>query len=821
VYNEEYEFPTLDLETFQGGLEVIQRGGGMQTNSLRLKNPDGRQWVMRALTKDARRLLPYPFNRMKFISYVLKDFFLSSHPFGPLVVPTLADACKVYHTNPNYYYIPKQPRLGIHNDEFGNEVYLVEERVGGDWENLESFGNPDKLISSVDVAKKMRKNHKHHIDENWVIRSRIFDLMIGDWDRHDDQWRWKVSKDEDDDGHKIYHPIPRDRDQAFAKYDGALIGMLRPLVPNLRQMAIYRNKMPNMKWVAHNTRWFDHYFLTEKDLSEWKKEAEFIQANLTDEIIDQAFLKMPKKAQELSAEKIKAVLRYRRDHLHEIAEAYYFQVSKKVAVVGTDKREFFEVNRKDFNHTQVKMYALSKKGKKGELLYNRIFQNSVTEEVFLYGLDGNDEFHISGKVKNGLLVRIVGGVGKDKIIDDSFVSGFTKKTLIYDSKSGNEIEFGKEGKDKTSNITAYNIYDRKGTQYDETLKVPLPILGASQDNGFLIGLSETRTEADFHKSPYGAKYERSFDYAFATRSFRANFNYEFIERLGRWDLVWNGKLEIGRYAFNFFGLGNESATPSDDLDFYRVRKTTTYLDVGLQRRFAGNFGRFTIRPSYQMNNVNNTADRFITSSQSGIDNNELTDFAVHLGLISEFDYYNVDNLASPKKGLGFNAYFNPLRSSLENVDSPGISNSSFTKMGSSLVFYISTKNKSKLTLASKLGVDKVNGEAPFYFAPSIGQINGLRGFRPFRFRGTSSFYQMTDLRWELFSIRNVSVPFSMGIFGGYDYGRVWLEEENSDQWHNSYGGGFWIAPLDFFVLSFGLHHSDEDDLFQFKVGHDF
>ena len=105
-YNEEYEFPTLDLETFQGGLEVIQRGGGLQTNSLRLKNPEGRQWVMRALTKDARRLLPYPFNRMKFLSYILKDFFLSSHPFSALVVPPLADACNIYHTNPNYYYIP-------------------------------------------------------------------------------------------------------------------------------------------------------------------------------------------------------------------------------------------------------------------------------------------------------------------------------------------------------------------------------------------------------------------------------------------------------------------------------------------------------------------------------------------------------------------------------------------------------------------------------------------------------------------------------------------------------------------------------------------
>jgi len=818
VYNAEYDFPTLDLETFEGGLEVIQRGGGMQTNSLRLKNPEGRQFVLRALTKDASRLLPYPFNRIKFVSYILKDFFLSSHPFSALAVPPLADACNVYHTNPEYYYVPKQPRLGINNDLFGDEVYLVEERVGGDWETLESFGYPDKLISSLDVAKKMRKNHKHHIDENWVIRSRVFDLMIGDWDRHDDQWRWKVSKDKD--GDKIYQPIPRDRDQAFAKYDGALIGLLRPLVPNLRQMAIYKNEMPDPKWVAHNTRWFDHFFLTKKDFSEWKKEVEFIQANLTDEIIEQAFLKMPKKAQDLSGEKIKSVLRYRRDNLHKIAEDYYKQVSKKVAVVGTDKREYFEVIRKDDKHTQIKMFAVSKKGKRGKLLYDRTFDNSITKEVFIYGLEGDDEFDVSGKVAKGITIRIVGGMGEDKIKDESKVSGLRKKTIIYDSKEGNKISKGSETKDNTSNISTYNIYHRKGTQFDESLKVPLPILGASQDNGFLIGFSQTKTKAGFHKAPYGVKSFWSFDYAFATQSFRGNCNYEFIEQVKRWDIVTNGKLEFGRYAFNYFGIGNESTSPTEDLEFYRVRNSTLYLDVGLQRRFAANFGRVSIRPFFQVNNVENTDGRFITLANNGIDNNELAEY-VHGGVTSEFDYYNVDNLTSPKKGLGFNAYYTAQWSSLEDIDNSGSYNRTFAKMGSSLIFYISTKNNAPFTLASKLGVEKVSKDAPFYFYPTLGQVKGLRGFYPFRFRGTSSFYQMTDLRWELLSARNITMPFSAGIFGGFDYGRVWMEEENSNQWHYSYGGGFWIAPMDFVVLSFGIHHSDENNLFQFKVGHDF
>ena len=34
-----------------------------------------------------------------------------------------------------------------------------------------------------------------------------------------------------------------------------------------------------------------------------------------------------------------------------------------------------------------------------------------------------------------------------------------------------------------------------------------------------------------------------------------------------------------------------------------------------------------------------------------------------------------------------------------------------------------------------------------------------------------------------------------GFFGGYDYGRVWLDGETSNKWHQSVGGGFWLNGL--------------------------
>jgi hypothetical protein len=37
-------------------------------------------------------------------------------------------------------------------------------------------------------------------------------MLIGDWDRHYDQWRWAEYKKK---GQVIYRPIPRDRDQVL------------------------------------------------------------------------------------------------------------------------------------------------------------------------------------------------------------------------------------------------------------------------------------------------------------------------------------------------------------------------------------------------------------------------------------------------------------------------------------------------------------------------------------------------------------------------------------------------------------------------------
>ena len=110
-----------------------------------------------------------------------------------------------------------------------------------------------------------------------------------------------------------------------------------------------------------------------------------------------------------------------------------------------------QVERLNNNETEVKVWSVNSKGKKKDKIYDRIFKHDETSEIRLYGLKGKDEFDVEGKVDKGMKVRIIGGPGKDDIKDKSKVRGLAKKTIVYDTKKKNDIEFGTEARNRTSN----------------------------------------------------------------------------------------------------------------------------------------------------------------------------------------------------------------------------------------------------------------------------------------------------------------------------------------------------------------------------------
>ena len=57
----------------------------------------------------------------------------------------------------------------------------------------------------------------------------------------------------------------------------------------------------------------------------------------------------------------------------------------------------------------------------------------------------------------------------------------------------------------------------------------------------------------------------------------------------------------------------------------------------------------------------------------------------------------------------------------------------------------------------------------------------------------------------------------MGLMAGFDYGRVWVNGEDSNVWHYSYGGGLWFSPFDLMAFSFNYFIGD-DEIARFAFG---
>ena len=819
VYQQKYKLPVLDLSQFRGGMTPVKRGGGNQTNSLRLEDPQGKQFVMRAMTKDASRLLPFPFNKMTAAKFIAEDNFLSTHPFAPTALPHLADAANIYHTNPKFYFIPKQPALGVYNDEYGDDVYLVEERPNDDWEGTGVFGDSKKIIGTPDVTKKILKNHKHYIDQEWALRSRLFDIIIGDWDRHDDQWRWARfdrTDAKEDDKHRLYRPIPRDRDQAFSKYDGLLIKLVRLFIPFMRQLRVYDSNIENMKWITWSSRYFDHSFLNELDWEDWQKQVHFIQENLSDEVIETAFQHWPQSVQDLSANHIIQSLKDRRNNLETFAKKFYTRLSRRVDVVGTEKKEHFEITRTEEGKVRVLVWESDKHGKKRKHpFYNRTFINDVTKEIDIYGIGDDDVFHVTGVADESILLRLIGGQGKDVFIDESLLKNGPIKTFVYDDLRENKIEPSKAIKDKRSKHRELNLYDRKAAHYQHNFFYGLPILGANPDDGFTIGMSGLWTTYAFKKAPYATQHSFSANYAFATNAWGIDYSGDYLNVFGHWDFYLEAKIRGSSYAANFYGLGNETII-DNSINYYRTRQSQIHLFPAFKKRIAGGAGNIRFGPIFEMRDLEPTQNRFLISEFQPSLEDKLYKRKTFAGGKIHFDYINLDNYVAPKKGIHFSG----------NLAFLGGLNNDATDFGSirsELAFYQSLDKGQNIVFASKIGFNtNIGNDFEFYHAPNLGGKTSLRGYRAERFYGKTAFWQNIDLRVHLFSSYNKTLPFTFGLYGGFDHGRIWEENDTSKLWHYNYGGGFWIAPVDALTFSFGVFQArekeEEGPRFAFKLG---
>ncbi|MEM6806186.1 MAG: hypothetical protein AAF696_32610, partial [Bacteroidota bacterium] len=470
--------PYIDLKEEQ--LTPIKQGGGFQTTSLRLQKPDGSQWVFRSIAKNVEKILPEDV-RGTLTQDIIQDQISAAHPYAAWIVPGLADAAGVAHAIPIIGVVKDGPELGEFRETFKNLLVLYEQRPYKNMSAWDNYYNAKDVENTPTVIEKTLETPKHRVDEFNLARARLFDLLIGDIDRHDDQWRWGKFKSKK---LTIYRPFPRDRDLAFLKADGFFPWIIDRKWGN-RRVSNFVDNIDDPVGLASGGDALDRHWLSSLEWEDWQGIVDSMQTSLTDKAIENAFLRWPKELQDLHSDELIGKLKARRDNLDNTARIYYEGLSEFVDIKGTSKRDLFEVRRVSDDQTIVKVFKLKEKsGKKDYQYYERTFNTKETKELRLFGFGADDIFDIQGKVNSAILVRIIGGEDKDQVINTSLVSG-GKKTWVYDTKEGNDFQLGKDGRNLTSNDTIVNNFNRKERKFNVT--APLVSFGFNADDGVFIG----------------------------------------------------------------------------------------------------------------------------------------------------------------------------------------------------------------------------------------------------------------------------------------------------------------------------------------------
>jgi hypothetical protein len=247
--------PVLDLSSFAGGLTPLRRGGGLQTLSLRFAGADGREYSFRSINKDPTAVLPDEL-RESLAADVVQDQISSQHPYGAVVADSILGAVGVLHADPRLYAMPDDPALGEFRQDFAGVLGFIEERPDENDGDIAAFYGADRVIGTERLFERLEEDAS---------------------DRHRDQWRWAQF---DGGG---WRPIPRDRDQAFARLDGALPSNARFFVPQLVGFTEDYVSIFSLSWSG---REMDRRFLAGVDRAVFDSVALDIQQRVTDETID-------------------------------------------------------------------------------------------------------------------------------------------------------------------------------------------------------------------------------------------------------------------------------------------------------------------------------------------------------------------------------------------------------------------------------------------------------------------------------------------------------------------------------------------------------
>lgn len=782
------EVPVLDLDFEGGGLTPTQRGGSMQTVSLRLAGANGREYVFRPAEKDFTKGLP-PELRETIVSDVAQDQVSGYHPAAAVVVSSLLDAIGVRHPRPRLMVMPDDPRLGEFRSEFAGVLGTFEERPARDFDESATADGALDVISSDKLFDRMKKSPATRVDTRAYLAARLFDVWVGDRDRHRDQWRWGRFSGASD---AMWEPIPRDRDMPFARFEGWGPWLVRGFAP---QMVTFSEDYPAMVWLNWNAREIDRRLLAGLDRATWDSVASALQVQLSDAVIARAIAQMPPAFVAIDGAAMQRALVRRRDRLPQAAREFYAVLAREVNLRGTDRGDLVEVLRHDEGAVTVSFRARDTTEGTGQTVpyLQRTFQPGETHEVRLYLHKGDDSVLVRGSREGGVLVRVIGGGGDDTV--DDVVSGGAAALKVYDADTTTRIvSEGRISHDTRPYRTPAVARAEREVRDWGSWSFLTRGVNIAPGLGVVGSMTHTRIGYAFRHDPWSSKSVLRLDVSLAERRPRLTWDGAFTRPNSR-DVLGVRVVASGIELIRYHGLGNETGGDAAP-DRYRVFQNVFRVEPRWSRPLPGGMTMTAGVAAQYASSRQDDSTVLGTERPYGI--GEFGQVSARLGM--ELDRRDAPVASRQGYRVVVNGSFTP---TIGSVSHP------FGSVDAAASTYLSAGGPLQPTLAVNLGGKTVWGDFPFHEAAQLGGAATLRGWDAQRFSGRSSAYGAAELRARVARVTLVA-PTDVGVAGFRDVGRVFADGESSDRWHHATGGGVWMAPLSrAYTVSLSLARSRE------------
>lgn len=761
--------PVADLSTLAGGLTAVRLGGGMTTRTLHLDGADGRRYVFRSVDKEPRDLLEDFMGTP--VESIIRDQVSSFHPSGAMIVADLLEAVGVLHTDPRLMVVPDDPRLGEFRQEFAGMLVLFEERPDDGPDGAPGFAGSRDIEQTEDFIEILEEEPESHVAASELLRARLVDLLVGDRDRSTNNHLW--ARFEDPDGGHVWRVIPRDRDQAFVRFDGFFKTLAR--IHDYRLVA-FDDEYPNVEALTRNAWDIDRWLLVGISREEWQATVRHVQSQLTYEVIDRAVRRLPPEHYEVSGAGLTAALQQRRDRLEEAAAELYRVVFRYADVHASDGDEEATVERRADGSVRVVVRPLeSDVG----VTFDRTFVEGETEEIRLYMHGGSDVVTVSGSGPGSIRLRAVGGGSADRFVDSSSTSPGLNE--FYDGGDATTLVEGRGTRfhERDAQRRYSWLNDSRSRDWG-TEWAALPGGGYDGDRGVVLSAQTTINRFGFLKDPFANRMSLEVGWSFGLSEPFVDYRHQFRDALSGRDLGIHARFS-GLEVIGFYGLGNE--TPQvEPFRFYRVPHKqvvlSTSIDFGDSER-----RRVSVGPVIEYMSTDTTdTSRFIgTAAPYG------SGRFWQVGVQAEIGLDGRDRSGTPASGylLSARGAFYP---ELLDVD-----RGAFGEAGARAAVYLSPPQGNP-TLALRAEGTKVWGNFPFAKSAFLGGASSLRGLREQRYAGDAALLGSAELRVYLTRFV-LLIPSDLGILALADAGRVFLDGESSDTWRSSWGGGVWLAPL--------------------------